>query len=146
MLDLEDMFKKAQEFLDSDDGKKFTDDFVNKQKINDFHENRRVQLIHKKFGSDIDSFIEKVETKYDSDEYKDRWYLRSIQPEEMLYWCLYDYAKFLNRRASIELIDEYGSEMFGGNEAYIVGSYFFQLISGQGAAIIVRKINYAKNK
>lgn len=140
MKDYKSMLEKLQEFLDSDDGKKFTDDFVNKQKINDFHEKRRVQIIHKKFGSNIDLFIEKVEAKYESDEYKDRWYLRSTEPEYMLYWCLYDYAKFLNRRASIELIDEYGSEMFGGNEAYIVGSYFFQLISGQGAAIIVRKI------
>ena len=140
MKDLNKSLKVFKEYMASDEGKEHANQFFSKIKNKELIEKRHVQLIHERFGSDIDSIIEKVISKYKSKEYKDRWYNRSIEPQEMLYWCLYDYAEFLNQRASIKQIDEYGSEMFGGNVAYIVGSYFFQYISGQGAAIIVEKI------
>lgn len=141
MIDLNKSLNIFEEYMESDEGKEHTERFLNKIRNKELIEKRHTKILHEKFGDSIDSFIEKVVNKYDSDKYKDRWYKRSIEPPETLYYTLYDYAEFLNCRASNEQIEKYGSGMFGGDVAYILGSYFLQIIHGQGSAVIITKIN-----
>lgn len=130
-----------RDFWETEEGKKSIEEFVQEFNNRKIIEERHVQVLHDKFGDSIDSIIEKIISKYESDKYKDRWYKRSIEPECMLYNVLYDYAKFLNSIASNEQIEQYGSEVFGGDVAYILGSYFLQIIHGQGSAVIVVKMD-----
>ena len=37
--------------------------------------------------------VEKVRTKYFSDEYRDRWYEKGIEPQEYLLFFLFEYAE-----------------------------------------------------
>jgi len=82
-------------------------------------------------------FIEKVITKYNGDEYVNRWYNRGIEPEEMLYFFLYEYAIKYGRPCLAweweKIASSFTVDMFNTN------GYYFQRIVGQGSKIIITK-------
>jgi len=83
------------------------------------------------------NFIEKVIAKYDSDEYVNRWHKRGIEPEEMLYFFLYEYARKYGRPCYSwewkKIASSFTVDMFNTN------GYYFQWIVGQGSKIIITK-------
>lgn len=85
----------------------------------------------------INNFIEKVITKYNSKEYKKRWYGRGIESEEYLYFFLLKYAKKFGRHCTNVEYDKYGNEFT--SDLYYCDGYFFNLMDGQGSCVLITK-------
>lgn len=95
------------------------------------------QLERFKERGNFNEFIEKVISKYNSDEYRDHWYNRGIEPPETLYWFLFDFAEKYGRECNDEEWEQY-SNLFTSSLFYING-YYFNKINGQGSAITIVK-------
>ena len=128
------------DYLNSEKGQKdmdvYMDLFANKQ----IRLAKQLERFHSKFGdpNKFNQFIEKVITKYNSDEYQDRWYKRSIEPQESLYWFLYEYAFRYGRECNEEEWDQYGNIFT--SSLVTINRYYFNRMNGQGSAIIITRL------
>jgi hypothetical protein len=116
---------------DADNGESFVYDkleYIKAQQLARFHSLEYDKKVN---------FIEKVIAKYDSDEYVNRWHKRGIEPEEMLYFFLYEYARKYGRPCYSwewkKIASSFTVDMFNTN------GYYFQWIVGQGSKIIITK-------
>lgn len=127
--------EKLREFLESEEGKKsakaFAEKIVREEEIKTYQLDR----FHKSFN--FEEFTEKVIAKYSSDEYKDRWYNRGIEPPENLYFFLFDYAKKYGRECKEAECQKYANP-FTSDMIYCKG-YYFNLAVGQGCFIEIIK-------
>ncbi len=131
-MKLEDILKKIEgsnSFLEV-----ALDRYLKERKIIDM----QLERFHNNCDDKV-AFIKKVINKYNSKEYKDRWYKRGIEPMEDLYWFLYDYATIYGREANGKEYDEY-AHMFTSNMFIIEEGYAFMRVDGQGSHIDVFKI------
>lgn len=134
--------KAIHDHFNSEEGKKSMEEYFGRiaarQKIKD----QQVKRIHRIYGNNIDSFIEKLNSVYESKTYRDKWYSKGCKPPEKLYWYLLDYAKKygekINRKTNKDLLETYGN-MFTSS-IYKVGSYVIQRMDGQGSVIRIDKI------
>lgn len=126
-INMNDEFsKKLKECLDSEDTKQYFEKIRNREmKVQE-----QLSRFHSKCKSEgfFENFVEKVLSKYNSNEYKDRWFLKGIMPEEYLYDFLYEYAVKYGKH-----IDEWGDE-------YLIGDYLFELTIGQGYYINITRL------
>ena len=128
---------KFLEYLKSEEGKKsfelYMAEIVRKKNITI----RQLERFHLK--GNFNEFVEKVIDKYNSDNYRERWYKRGIEPIEELYWFLFEYAKLYGREATD---DEWVkiSNMFT-TALYYCNGYFFERMDGQGSCINIIKEN-----
>ncbi len=129
------MVEKLREFLDSEEGKKSIEEFGNKIKREEERKDRWIEKFKKIAEPDIDSYLEKLIEKYDSDEYVRREYALGYEPRESLLWIALGYAK----KYCKECTDEKYLNMFTG-EAYYIGSYVIQVMNGQGSVVKIEKI------
>jgi len=122
-------------FLDSEEGKKSMEQFcLNIVKTEEVL-NNQLERFHK--NNNFKEFIEKVIIKYDSDNYKDRWYYKGIQPPEDLYWFLYEYAVKYGRECKKKEWKKYSNNFT--SELYYINGYYFNRMDGQGSIIQVIK-------
>ena len=134
--------KAIHDHFNSEEGKKSMEEYFSnieaRQKIKD----QQVKRIHRIYGNNIDSFIEKLNAVYESKTYRDKWFSKGCEPPERLYWYLLDYAKKygekINRKTNKDLLETYGN-MFTSS-IYKVGSYVIQRMDGQGSVIRIDKI------
>ena len=131
-MKLEDIKKAIHD--DDELYEKFVKKYIQVTKI----ENMQLERFHNNCDDKV-AFIKKVINKYNSKEYKDRWYKRGIEPMEDLYWFLYDYATIYGREANGKEYDEY-AHMFTSNMFIIEEGYAFMRVDGQGSHIDVFKI------
>jgi len=132
---MSDMLERLREFLDSEEGKKSIEEFGNKMKREEERKDRWVEKFKKIVEPDIDSYLEKLIEKYDSDKYVRREYSLGYEPREPLLWIAFGYAS----KYCKECTDEKYLNMFTG-EAYYIGSYVIQVMNGQGSVIKIEKI------
>ena len=128
--------EKLREFLDTEEGKKSIEEFGNKIKREEERKDRWIEKFKKLAEPDIDSYLEKLIKKYDSDEYVRREYALGYEPRESLLWIALEYAK----KYCKECEDEKYLNTFTG-EAYYIGSYVIQVMHGQGSVIRIDKID-----
>ena len=135
MIDLEGLEK----YLDSDEGQEKLDDFINGLIKSREVKDRQLIWLHTRLmdRNNFDEIIEKVILKYRSDEYRDSWYDRGIEPPEKLFSFLYDYAEKYGRECTEGEWRKY-SNLFSSNLLYVNG-YFFNKVNGQGTFIDVIK-------
>lgn len=88
-------------------------------------------------GLDLSKLIEKINNKYDSDSYRDRWYKRSIEPPEDLLWFIYYYAQKYCSPVNNEEFEKYSS-LFT-TQIYSLGDHLVHRIDGQGSIIKIEK-------
>ena len=87
------MVEKLREFLNSEEGKKSIEEFGNKMRREEERKDRWIEKFKKIAEPDIDSHLEKLIKKYDSDEYVRREYALGYEPRESLLWIALGYAK-----------------------------------------------------
>jgi len=134
-----EMLENLEAFLDSPDGKKRTEEYFRKIKNGEDMEQSQVERFWSKYKDDLDSVIEKITSKYGSEKYKDSWYNRGIEPQESLYYFLYNVAKVFGREFTQSEYDAKENTMFTA-DVYVLGNWTIELIVGQGSAILIDKI------
>lgn len=82
--------------------------------------------------------VTKIQHKYNSEDYINRWLSRYIEPEESLYWFLFKYATEYGRECTNEEYDLYANEFT--SKIYFVNGYYFQKINGQGSSVQIDKV------
>lgn len=96
------MLEKLKKYLESEIGKKETEEYFNNIKIKKEINNKQLERFHLRIHSadQFVEFIEKVISKYNSDKYINFWYNKGYEPPEFLYWFLFDYAEKYGRDCS----------------------------------------------
>lgn len=137
-MDFDKAIQKMNEFYDSEEGKKSLEKL--RQKLIDEERLKTFQLerVHRLFGSNLDSIIEKIFTKYESDEYINSEYKKGYEPRRDLYYLLYDYAEIWGREATENEWEKYGNTFSA--DVRILGNWVFNLMIGQGSFIKVTKL------
>lgn len=133
-------FNEMREYLNSPEFvkafEKAAEEYSEKFEREDRILESQLERFHK--YTNFEEILEKIINKYNSKEYKDRWYSRSIMPPETLFWFIYNYAEKYGRAATREEWDTYGN-MFTSSLYYING-YIFNQMDGQGSIIKITKI------
>lgn len=141
-LDINLIVEKFRKLIESEESKKNNKEyFDNIQKRKDIVESqvdRFFEYIRISEYSEFARIVEKVIAKYNSEEYVNRWYSRSIEPQEELYWFLFEFAKKYGSEATEEEWKEYGNIFT--HELYYYGGYYFNLMYGQGAVVQIEKV------
>ena len=128
-------------WLDSEEGQKQAAEFAEKWfAAKERKENiidSQIERFHKNYSSRFSELIDKVDKKYNSKEYRNRWYKRGIEPHEELNWFFYLYAQKYGREATRLEWTKY-SNTFTSELYYCLG-YFFNVMNGQGTVIHIIK-------
>jgi hypothetical protein len=111
--------------------------FFEKLKREDESKDRHIQYIHDNYKDRLDEIIPKLIDKYGSSEYIDREYGLGYQPRETLLWVMLTYAK----KYGIEFTDEEYENYIGmfTTGMYHLGDWVFEVLQGQGSALLVYK-------
>lgn len=121
--------------MDSPEGKKSMNDYVQKLIEEDRRRDRNVERFKARCENDLDGTLEKLMDKYYSDEYVRREHKIGYEPREKLLWLAYSYATKYCKPCE----DEKYHNMFTA-DAYYIGTYVIQLMVGQGSALRIDKI------
>ena len=142
MMDID----KINAFMESEEGKKSIDRYIEKIQKGREHRNRWTEKMKSWLGDDIDSGVERLLAWYESDRYRDREYKMGYQPREELLWVLFNYAVIYGEelQEDSELYETYGNSFTGG--IFKIGSYIIQNMIGQGSIIAIDKIDEKLNK
>lgn len=133
-----DTFEKIIEDLKTPEGEaRMRAYFAELDKKDKMHESQLERCRAKYTDEQLHNIILKIIEKYNSKKYQDRWYNRSIEPPEDLFFFLYDYAAKYGREATKKEYKIY-SNMFSSGIYYIAGFYFNRM-NGQGTVVKVMK-------
>ncbi len=127
--------QKFKDWLDSDEGKKDIDEFIENQNKIEEISNKQLERFNR-LGNFVE-FTEKVIKKYDTNEYRNRWYNRGIEPPEDLFWFLFHYVEKYGRECDEEEWKQHGN-VFSSALFYCNG-YYFNRMDGQGSVIKISK-------
>ena len=130
--------KDLSEYLDSEEGRKDMEKYVEKLAKDLAHTDRWIERMWEKIKGDIDGSIEHMLRWYESDKYRDREYGMGFQPREELLWVLFGVAETHGEECTDEEVDLYAN-MFT-RSIYKLGSYAIQIMDGQGSVIAIDKI------
>ena len=130
--------KDLSEYLDSEEGQKDMEKYVEKLAKDLAHTDRWIERMWERIKGDIDGSIEHMLRWYESDKYRDREYGMGFQPREELLWVLFGVAETHGEECTDEEVDLYAN-MFT-RAIYKLGSYAIQIMDGQGSVIAIDKI------
>ena len=130
--------KDLSEYLDSEEGQKDMEKYVEKLAKDLAHNDRWVERMWERIKEDIDGSIEHMLKWYESDRYRDREYGMGFQPREELLWVLFGVAEIHGEECTEEEIDIYANMFTSG--IFKLGSYVIQIMNGQGSIIGIDKI------
>ena len=130
--------KDLSEYLDSEEGRKDMEKYVENLAKDLAHTDRWVERMWVRIKGDIDGSIEHMLRWYESDKYRDREYGMGFQPREELLWVLFGVAETHGEECTDEEVDLYAN-MFT-RAIYKLGSYAIQIMDGQGSIIAIDKI------
>lgn len=133
-----EMLESLKKILESDEGKeetrKYFEHIYQKDAIKILQLERAYKIINHRF----EEVVEKVLLKYYSDKYRDHWYKRGYEPPERLLYFLFDYAKKYGRELTSDEEKLHSNTFTSG--IYTVNNYVFNLMLGQGSAMVVSKL------
>lgn len=135
---LKNSTKSMVEYMKSEEGILHMKNYfaeINKEQI---MRDSQIDRFWNKYNIFLDTFIEKLVIKYDSNKYRDMWYKRDIEPPEKLYSFLFEVAKKYGKEFTQAEYEAKEDTMFTA-AVYVLGGWEFELIQGQGAAILIRK-------
>lgn len=130
--------KDLSEYLDSEEGRKDMEKYVEKLAKDLAHKDRWVERMWERIKEDIDGSIEHLLKWYESDKYRDREYEMGFQPREELLWVLFGVAVAHGEECTDEEVDLYANTFT--RSIYKLGSYAIQIMDGQGSIIAIDKI------
>lgn len=127
---------KIKEYLNSPEGQAEMEKWVERTHKDREHNDRWIQRFKDyvdKHG--INSVMQKLYDKYNSDAYGDRECRKGIEPRTKLLWLALDYASVYG----IELESSRYSNMFTSS-IYQIGNWVIQCMNGQGSVVRLDKI------
>lgn len=130
--------KDLSEYLDSEEGRKDMEKYVEKLAKDLAHKDRWVERMWVRIKGDIDGSIEHLLKWYESDKYRDREYGMGLQPREELLWVLFGVAETHGEECTDEEVDLYANTFT--RSIYKLGSHVIQIMDGQGSIIAIDKI------
>ena len=130
--------KDLAEYLDSEEGRKDMEKYVEKLAKDLAHKDRWVERMWERIQPDIDGSIDHMLKWYNSDTYRDREYDKGYQPREELLWVLFGVAETHGEECTDEEVDLYANTFT--RSIYKLGSYTIQIMDGQGSIIAIDKI------
>ena len=130
--------KDLAEYLDSEEGRKDMEKYVEKLAKDLAHTDRWVDRMWERTKEDIDGSIDHMLKWYNSDTYRDREYDKGYQPREELLWVLFGVAENHGEECTDEEVDLYANTFT--RSIYKLGSYAIQIMDGQGSIIAIDKI------
>lgn len=130
--------KDLSEYLDSEEGRKDIEKYVEKLAKDLAHKDRWVERMWVRIKGDIDGSIEHMLRWYESDKYRDREYGMGFQPREELLWVLFGVAETHGEECTDEEVDLYANTFT--RSIYKLESYVIQIMDGQGSIIAIDKI------
>ena len=130
--------KDLAEYLDSEEGRKDMEKYVEKLAKDLAHTDRWVERMWERIQPDIDGSIDHMLKWYNSDTYRDREYDKGYQPREELLWVLFGVAENHGEECTDEEVDLYANTFT--RSIYKLGSYTIQIMDGQGSIIAIDKI------
>ena len=130
--------KDLSEYLDSEEGQKDMEKYVEKLAKDLAHTNRWIERMWGRIKGDIDGSIEHMLKWYESDKYRDREYGMGFQPREELLWVLFGVAETHGGECTDEEVDLYANTFT--RSIYKLESYVIQIMDGQGSIIAIDKI------
>lgn len=133
-----DMLEKLKAYLDSDEGKKNTEEYFEKLAHKNVIYDSQLVRFHEKYDDRFVEILEKYINKYDSDEYVNKCYSRGYEPSTPMLFFFFDYAQKYGREVTDAESEKYAN-IFTGDMAYI-HDYVFNKMYGQGCVIQVYKI------
>lgn len=120
------------EYLNSEEGKASLKAYFDKLKFEDKLDNQWCEKFHNLSLEERDEIIKKILSKYNSVEYKERWYLRGIIPPEDLMFMIYKYAVRFGK-------DSESNGMFD-SDSHVFDNYKVTLICGQGSFVRIEEL------
>lgn len=126
-MKITDEFK---EWLDSPEIEAKLDAYVKNLNCEEKLKEKQIQRFHSLTSSQRDTFIKNVIEKYNSNEYKERWYRMGIIPPEDLYSLIFDYG------------EQYGIPLesdnpFTNGKYLIDNKWVTEMMIGQGTVVNV---------
>lgn len=128
--------KNIKHILDSEEGKRKSEKYIQKLIDQDAILNSQLERFRKRVLTNEDYFklvIDKINEKYFSDEYYERWHSRRIVAPEKLNWFLFHYAEKYGRECTDSEYNEYAGAFT--TVMYYVHRYIFRRSDGQGSII-----------
>ena len=92
--------------------------------------NSHVESFHKLTKEERDNFIKKTITKYNSEEYNNRWYNRGMFPPQDLYGLFYYYGEKYG-------IPQETDNPFGGGKFLFDDKWIVEIMYGQGTVVLI---------
>lgn len=123
-----------KEHLETEEGKESIRKFAQKIGADQKVRNRWIEKFRVRCESDLDGALEKLTSKYYSEEYRNREHKMNVEPREPLLWLMWDYARTYCK----ECKDKRYFNMFTA-EAYYIGSYVISIMHGQGSVLAINK-------
>lgn len=131
----DNLLEQLKTFLESDEGKEHVKREQEKVLFRRQHINKYVDRFHAFTKDERSVLIEKIKTKYDSDEYYNRWINRGIEPPEVLFDYILEYGYKYGKRNHIE-------DAYFGYDSYIIdNTWVITCWYGQGIVYNLDKIN-----
>ena len=130
--------KDLSEYLDSEEGRKDMEKYVEKLAKDLAYTDRWVERMWERIQPDIDGSIDHMLKWYNSDTYRDREYNKGYQPREELFWVLFGVAETHGEECTDGEVDLYANTFT--RSIYKLGSYAIQIMDGQGSIIAIDKI------
>jgi hypothetical protein len=134
-MDYNKKLEELKAWMDSPEGEAAFDRWAEKIKAEDERYDRWIQYIHDNYRDRLDEVIQKLIDKYGSAEYINREYSLGYEPREKLLWILSTYANNYGTEFTQEEFNKYRG-MFTGS-MYYLGDWVFEIIHGQGSALLV---------
>ena len=134
-----DLITRLKEYLESEEGKKSSEEYFGKIRNRQMMEDSQMDRFHLKYDTSekFSAIVEKIITKYDSAEYRDKEYKIGREPMESLFFFLFEYAGKYGRKVNKEEYKKYGNTFTSG--LYTIHDYYFNLMCGQGSVVHITK-------
>lgn len=129
------LVERLREFLNTEEGRKSMEEFGKKLERDREFKDRWIERFRSYSEDKLDFVLERIISKYGSDEYVGKEYSKGYEPREELLCVAFNYAEKYCKPCE----DEKYLNMFTG-EAYYIGSYVIQVMHGQGSVIKIEKI------
>lgn len=127
--------KKMLDYIRSEEGQDDLNEYFDKILKKKIIFESQIERLHT--SGRFTYILEKAIIKYDSNEYIDKWYKRGIEPPDFWFYFLMEYAEKYGRECDNDEWQVY-SNTFTKSLIFCEG-YYFNLMLGQGSAILVTK-------
>lgn len=133
MLDYKTLAEKFKAYIETPIGKKEFQDYFDKLNNEAIIHSNHIDRLHNDFYSK--ELVNKIISKYKSDDYYNRWIKRSIEPPCDLFWLLFDHAKVYGEDSYHKVINGYFT-----TESYDYDGFRYERLDGQGSVIIITEL------